>query len=141
MSSDVEIPALTSADDFGERHQPYSLPTQRIEPFVEKNTNLPWRPVTPATIEQLAQRSAERVQQSDEFAEIQTKIDEARSRDSVVQLSEILEENARTAAAGDAAVAPPTAPGENSEEDDEPSVQQREALAILTDLVLISGDS
>lgn len=165
VASDIIVPSLSSTADFGEAFQPYSLPSQKIDPFVEAQDegddeeSSDWTAVTDTRVAELARRSAERVGKSDEFTELQEKIAEAEKRDGVIHLAEILEEKERAdgengdaagstvggegdadpaspIAAGDASVAPPET--EVAEEPDEPSLQQREALGILADWISLS---
>jgi len=146
VSSDIVIPALSGAEDFGEATQPYSLPPDRIQPFLDLGEEPGWALVTDELVSELAQRSQARVAGSERFAEIQEKLAEAQSHDGVVHLAEILEQQETSgeaqAAGGDASVAPPSSPGTSSpaEEDEKPSVQQEEALRILADHVrLLDG--
>jgi len=127
VPADIVLPSLFATDDFGEKHQPYSLPQQRIEPFLgkdvsevifsssEKPVTLAWQPVQDELVEQLSSRSAERVTHSEEFAEIQRKVEESQKRKGVIRLSEMLEEQERAEAengsAGDNEAEEPTAKG------------------------------
>jgi hypothetical protein len=161
VASDIIVPSLSSTADFGEAFQPYSLPSQQIDPFLEQNeesggnpTGGDWVVVTETRVAELARRSADRVGKSEEFTELQQKIAEAEKRDGVIHLAEILEEKERadnesnaavqgeagaesSIAAGDASIAPPDE-AENGKETDEPSLQQREALGILADWISLS---
>jgi carboxyl-terminal processing protease len=99
VASDIVIPSLLGTREVGEQHQDYSLPGQRIDPFLGTSTNgkQPWPAVTPELIAELSRRSAERVSKSEDFAEIQEQIERAESRASVVHLAEILQENEEAA--------------------------------------------
>ncbi|MEE8582023.1 MAG: S41 family peptidase, partial [Myxococcota bacterium] len=142
VASDVAIPSLSNHDDFGEANQPYSLPGQRIDGFLD-NANLapgekaPWRPVTPELVQELAKRSAGRVNADEEFAEIRRQLEKAKKLDGVIRLSEILKEKKNGEGAGNASVAPPEADPESDPK--EASPQQREALQILADYVALLG--
>jgi len=156
VAADVTIPALSAAEDFGEKTQPYSLPSQKIQTFLpgrvtaalgppdEKDAKLPWQPITPALVEELGALSAQRIAGSAEFADLEKKIEEAKKRDGVVHLADLLDDR-KTAKGGpgDASVAPPEAtPGdEASADDEEPTLQQLEALNILADLVRLEKPS
>jgi carboxyl-terminal processing protease len=157
VNADVQIPALSATEDFGERHQDYSLPGQKIQPFVPSQVvsaaganraqaaGLPWAMVTPDKVAELDRRSGERVGASAEFGELAVKIEEARKRDGVIHLAELLEDRDQSAAgAGDAAIAPPDRKldGEagDDEEEEKPSIQQLEAIQILGDWVRLHRD-
>ncbi len=151
VQADVGIPALSATEDFGEAYQPFSLPMQRIQPFLASNVINPkesaesaWTAITAETVAELSKRSAARVAEDEEFVELAEQIDEARKRDGVIHLAEILQDRAEAkSAAGDAAIAPPSKTEEkkDGEEAEEPSLQQREALYILRDLVSLTQDS
>ncbi|MGH0036746.1 MAG: S41 family peptidase [Myxococcota bacterium] len=153
VRADVQIPALSATEDFGEAHQPYSLPSQKIQPFVpsrivsaggaggDSDSELAWSAVTPEKLESLTKMSSTRVAGSSEFGELAERIEEAKKRDGVIHLAELLEDRDQaTAGAGDAAIAPPNQPidpeaSDGGEGDDEPSIQLQEAVAILADWV------
>jgi hypothetical protein len=86
----------------------------------------------------LAERSRGRVDSSSAFAEVREQIAEAAKSDGVVVVSELLEESKET---------DPTAvePGAGAEEPaaeeaaEKPTPQLEEALAVLSDLVILGG--
>ena len=97
VEADIVLPSLFSASELGEKHQDYSLPAQRIDAFLEVGT-LPdkgtsdaefWAPITPEIVRELASRSAERIDQSEEFQEIRRQIKETKERNGVLHLSDI----------------------------------------------------
>ncbi|MCZ6782947.1 MAG: carboxy terminal-processing peptidase [Proteobacteria bacterium] len=149
VSSDIVIPSLSNTDDYGEQYQPFSLPSQRISPYLTKSDgNAPgktWTMVTRDVVSELSRRSAQRVEDSEEFADIRRRLAEARERDGVIHLAEILEEKQKEkekvanaeaedgAAAGDASVAPPKE--RRTADEGKPTPQQVEALRILADYV------
>ena len=153
VSADVVVPSLLSGDDFGEKHQRYSLPGEQIEPFLSSYANaVPpsgrWRPVTLEVVRELQKRSSARVASSEAFAEIHAKITEAQKNDGVIHLAEFLKEqeahadgdgDGDTDAAGVVGVGAMTqTPGDNGEADDEISPQLEEATEVLRDLVVVS---
>jgi carboxyl-terminal processing protease len=97
VSADIVFPSIYSANELGEKHQDYSLPGQSIDAFLEQSsTPSPgvsesdlWRPVTKDAVASLADRSAKRVEQSEEFAKIRKQIEEATERNGVLHLSDI----------------------------------------------------
>jgi carboxyl-terminal processing protease len=149
VTSDIVIPSLSNAQDYGEDSQPYSLPPQRIASFLPVSEDGKvkghhhWHAVTPEVVQELARRSHARVEGSQVFAEIQREIADEKSNDGVIHLAELLEENEKAKAerqasggAGDASVAPPP---KVEEAGDEPSPQQLEALQILADYAAVGG--
>ncbi|MFP6630762.1 MAG: S41 family peptidase [Myxococcota bacterium] len=183
VRADIVFPSLFSANELGEKHQDYSLPSQKIDPFIDPasapgpNSSAPgfWRPVTADAVTRLANKSAERTEQSEEFAEILKQIEETKERNGVLHLSDVYKppsqeegeeepdaEGVEQAASGDDSGLPedgsvastaggagsspdlvhiPKRPSETSAESksDEPTPQQREALRILADWVLLNS--
>jgi hypothetical protein len=97
VHADIVFPSLYSVNELGEKHQDYSLPSQRIEAFLEQSStpspgvsdSALWRPVTPDAVAALADRSAKRIEQSEEFAKIRKEIEETTERNGVLHLSDI----------------------------------------------------
>jgi carboxyl-terminal processing protease len=116
VEADIVFPSLYSANELGEKHQEYSLPGQSIDSFIETSSTPPgdssdpsfWQPVTPQLVAQLADLSRERVEKSEEFANIRQQIQETNDRNGVLHLSDIYK--------------PP-----GSEDDDSADVQSDEA--------------
>lgn len=97
VAADIVLPSLLSTDEFGERYEPYSLESQSIPPFLgpevvrmstEKTT---WKPVSDGLVAELARRSAARIEQSEEFAEIREQLSELAAEDEVLRLSDLIE--------------------------------------------------
>jgi len=155
VNSDIVLPSPFSTDDFGESHQPYALEGSKIPAFVDDAANVfeaasqtrqHYQPVTPALLQELERRSAERVEQSEEFNEVKEKLEEAEARAGVVRLQEILDENeaAKEEEEEEASAADEDASGESdeeAEEEDEPTIQRLEAIEILRDYVRIQRES
>lgn len=153
VGADVTVPSIFATEDFGEKHQTYALPSQTITPFLDdgerpgidvSDPGVPWRPVTPDIVAELARRSQERVSTNDEFAKVRERIAKAEERGGVVHLDDLMkekvEENTESAAeTGLEGEAGPDTEGAIAAEDDEkPSPQQLEALQILADLVRLT---
>ena len=112
VAADIVLPSLLSTDDFGERYEPYSLEGQSIPPFLgpevvrmstEKSTEKKaWTPVTDGVVAELARRSATRVEQNEEFAEIREQLAELADEDEVLRLADLIEKR-RSQGAQDAA--------------------------------------
>jgi carboxyl-terminal processing protease len=166
VPSDVVMPSFLSGvgDEFGEKTQPYSLPTESIAPFLSDSANSAsgpdrWRPITPGTVDVLSKRSKRRIEANAEFGELREKIAEAKANNGVVRLSDILkqQEQARaegaakavgegtasrsaTGVIGEGATAagiPPEAEVEDPDEESR-SPQVEEALLILADLITLA---
>jgi carboxyl-terminal processing protease len=160
VSVDVSIPSLLKTEDFGERTQRYALPSERISPFLTSYANAIGPDdragrVGAAALAELAKRSRERVEESEEFAEVQRKIAEAREKDGVVRLADMLKEReeAETLAqaesddielvTGDASGTASAETGHPNdyaagEPTEELTPQVEEALNVLKDLVALS---
>jgi hypothetical protein len=157
----VAIPSILTAEDFGERTQRYALPSERISPFFSSYASAigprdPGARVGATTITELAKRSRERVNNSEEFADVRRKIDEARENDGVVRLADMMASREEADIASETDGMPTDAsPGGGSpdaptadagkpadaERDEEIAAltpQVEEALKILTDLVALS---
>jgi carboxyl-terminal processing protease len=134
VESDVRIPATFNVDDFGEKHQPYSLEAQQVAPFVEAasqgGNGAAWPAITSQLVGELARRSQERVAENDEFQKLESDLAEARARGGVVHVKDILTRD------GDDDQA------ELAKNDDEAELEpltahQTEALQILADYVSV----
>ena len=102
-----------------------------------------------ATVTELARRSKERVDQSEEFAEVREDIREAIANDGLVRLADILKEReeAKLVDATDASATTGVADGESAsvhteavapEDDQKLTPQVEEALNVLGDLVSLA---
>lgn len=154
VSADVVIPSLLATDDLGERHQPYALQGEQIEPFLGSYANAigpddRWGRVPGETLAELARRSQSRVGASEAFGEVREKLEEARANGGVVRLSDILKrreearaekESEKAKIEGDEVVSiDPSSNGDgtlvSAPADDELTPQLLEALEVLGDLV------
>jgi carboxyl-terminal processing protease len=144
VRSDVIIPSLLTSNDFGEATQRYALENQETTPFLSSYANaVPatsrWRPVSSDVVSKLAKRSHERVDKSEEFAEIREKLKEAEANEGVVRLADMLKEQEEAEAEEEAEEEKAVEGAEEvaAEEDAEEKVtpQLEEATSILADLV------
>jgi carboxyl-terminal processing protease len=140
VHADVIIPSLLTSEDFGEATQRYALENQATTPFLSSYANADppssrWRPVSADMVSKLAQKSHERVENDEEFAEIRKKLSEAESRHGVIQLSEILKEREQAKAEEEANGADAPSNGDGDLEALSPQVE--EATNILADLVAL----
>lgn len=157
VASDIVLPSLFNTDDFGESNQTYALESAKIEPFLADSANLDrsgpgsgdfYDPVTPEIVAQLARLSAERVALSEEFAEVERKLKEGEARGGIIRLSEILKQNKEDRHGDDGSDNTSNNSSNNSsdngaeeelgeaeEQEDEPTIQRKEAIEILRDYV------
>ncbi len=138
VEADVVLPSPLSGDDYGEKAQRYSLPTQTTQPFLGTSINYEapskrWDPVTEEILAVLAESSRGRVEADPEFIEIREKLAEAKT-DDTVYIEELLKEReeAREKQEGESN-------GKDGEASDERenSPQLMEAIRVLTDLVVL----
>lgn len=97
VAADVVFPSVFGSDDIGEKVLDYSLEPQTIPQFISTDANgdgddARWKPVDPAIIKPLAQKSAARVEKSAEFAKIKADLAEAEAQD-VVKIADLGKKN------------------------------------------------
>ncbi len=90
VSSDIIIPTMWSIDELGEKSADYSLPPQKIFPFLGKDANKTskWTPLTAKTLEELREKSKLRVTKNDKFKEILSELKEADKNKGVIKLAD-----------------------------------------------------
>ena len=142
VEADVVLPSTLSSDEYGEKTQRYSLPTQTTQPFLGKSINyegptMRWDPVTEEVLAVLAERSRGRIEADPEFVEIREKLAKAGESDSI-RIEELLKE--REEAQGKEEAESNEKEGEEPKER-ESSPQLKEAIRVLTDLVVIQRRS
>jgi carboxyl-terminal processing protease len=107
VAADVVLPSLYATDDLGERYTPYSLKSQVISPFLEptfprmSTEKTAWSPISDEILATLAERSAARVEASEEFAEIKEQLAKLESEDDVLRLADLIEERKEAERAND----------------------------------------
>ena len=131
VEADVVIPSMLGGDDFGEKHQPYSIEASEIASFqssyaiANAGANR-WRVISKEIVEKLAQESKLRVDASSEFAEVYKNLKESEENAGVIRLAEILKkrEEAENKEVEDKSAA--EQPSENAEVDGEDAVETAE---------------
>ena len=99
VAMDLVLPSVMAAQEIGEKHQDYSLPTERIPAFggisqtSDQSSNVQWLPITDKILSELRRRSSERIADSEEFDEIRDRAAEVRDKNGIVQLADILNED------------------------------------------------
>jgi carboxyl-terminal processing protease len=157
VNSDVVVPSIFGTDDFGEMHQTYSLPSQSIDAFVEdkdvptvdsSRDGAPWVAVTPEILAELSRRSAARVAEDEALLDVQERVAKAEERNGVVHLEDLMKEKEEENAKNGDSEPGDEAPSEDvessgsdtaSDDSDEPSAQQIEAIRILSDLIQLTS--
>ena len=156
VHTDIRIPSILTAQEFGEETQRYALASRRISPFFSSYANAigptdRWSRVSESTLSELSKRSKDRVEKSEEFAQILEKIRQAVENNGIVRLADILKEREEAKAVdeqADAASAGATGvpSGESAstdtgaaplEESETLAPQVEEALNVLADLVAL----
>ncbi|MCS5618757.1 MAG: carboxy terminal-processing peptidase [Myxococcota bacterium] len=102
VASDIVLPSPFNTPDFGESNQTYALATAEIAPFLETSANLvsggdktstAYEPVSKEIVSELIKRSAARIADNEDFAEVTRKLQESEERAGIIRLSEIMKEN------------------------------------------------
>ncbi len=149
VAADVVMPSLFATDDFGERALPHSLRAPVIEPFVSEGARQSaedkWKLVTPDLVGELAKRSVKRQADDPFFAEVREELAKRAEDDGIVRLAELIAERSDgedgeatlSTGGGNASVAVPKA-AKKKEDDEELSPQAKEALNVLSDLVVLT---
>jgi carboxyl-terminal processing protease len=156
VEADVVIPSVLSGDDYGEKYQPFSIEGNEIQAFRSSYAiaNPPansWTVVSKETVEKLARESKQRIEASEEFAEIYQKLEEVRQNAGVVRPADLVErrdekrEDSKDGdpTAGDTESEGAATNGVDQEADDakEISPQLAEATNILVDLIAANQSS
>lgn len=141
VSSDVTLPPTFNDSDVGEKTLDYSLPVQRIKPFVSQNANSQdpaekWTPISPDVVKTLNEKSKARVAKSTKFAELAKKVAESKKNDGMIRLAELRKQAAqeKKKTDGKKKKGSKSEPGEEDiEELTSPLVE--EATSVLSDLI------
>lgn len=90
VASDVIIPTVWSIDELGEKSTDYSLPPQKIIPFLspEANKTQKWKSITQNMLDALRVKSGQRVGNSEKFKEILTELKDGQKNKGVVKLAD-----------------------------------------------------
>jgi carboxyl-terminal processing protease len=102
VTSDIVLPSPFNTPDFGESNQTYALEAAEIAPFLETSANLvsggdktstAYEPVSKEIVSELIKRSAARIADNEDFADVTRKLQESKDRAGIIRLSEIMKEN------------------------------------------------
>jgi carboxyl-terminal processing protease len=137
VEADVVIPSLLSGDDFGEKHQPFSIEGSTIAAFQGSFANASpkssrWSVVSDEVVAKLSAESKLRISKNEEFAEVDRKLEEARENGGLIRLADLLKEREEERAKeGD------DEPESAEDEPEEISPQLAEATNVLVDLIAL----
>lgn len=97
VDADIVLPSVFSTEEIGEKTLDFSLPPQKLPPFISAEAFVTsgegsWKPVEANEIKQLAKASEERVKKDPKFKEIADDIKKAKSRKAEVKLAEVMKE-------------------------------------------------
>ncbi|OFZ22337.1 MAG: hypothetical protein A2X94_02415 [Bdellovibrionales bacterium GWB1_55_8] len=95
VASDVLLPSVFNSEDLGEKTMDYSLPPQTMKAFLSDSANSPdptrhWKPVDPAIVRKISERSGERIAKEAKFADIRKQIEERNKNKGVVRLADLM---------------------------------------------------
>jgi carboxyl-terminal processing protease len=164
VEADVVIPSTLSGDDFGEKHQPFSIEGNSINAFRSSYANAnpgtnSWAVVNQEMVEKLASESKRRIEASADFAEVYEKLAEYRENAGVIRPADLVEQREEereeerekstdsqsTSSTGDAnsdaETADQDAGDQELEEEEEISPQLAEATNVLVDLIAFKSPS
>lgn len=132
VKSHIVLPSILQSDKIGEATLDYSLPPQKITPFIgtKANSQEPgkgFQPITEDIVKKLSKLSADRIKSSKEFADVQKELAESKKNEGVLILSDF-----RKKAKEDKAEESKTV-SERKEDLNAPYV--KEGLNILIDLI------
>jgi len=90
VSADVVIPTIWSIDELGEKSSDYSLPPQKISPFIstQANETKKWKEIPASIIPTLQLKSKDRVAKNPKFKEIMQELADAQKNKGVVKLAD-----------------------------------------------------
>ena len=146
VEADVVIPSLFSNNDLGEKTQRYSLPPNQVAPFLSESANgtlagMKWQPLSDEVLSTLSAKSRSRVEASEEFDEIREKAKEQQEAGSLMRLADILKDQSIGASDKDEDVAVEEDDTAESDEDEVVTTAElREAVRVLADLIVLTGD-
>lgn len=135
VNADVVLPSVLASDDYGEKHQRFSLEAQTTTPFLGTQVNSPlpakrWNPVKGATLMTLAKNSEKRVTASADFDEVREQLAKVKSGQGKIRVDEIMKRRQKEADEGEN--------GGTGADKDASTPQLAEALRVLSDLVNLS---
>jgi carboxyl-terminal processing protease len=101
VEADVVLPGPYSTEDIGEKFLDYSLPPQKIAPFLSseayvKEGSGTWSMLKPEWLKSLREKSVVRVEKSDDFKKIEDELKKAKARGKLIKVSEVLKDKSET---------------------------------------------
>jgi carboxyl-terminal processing protease len=97
VEADVVLPGPYSTDDIGEKFLDYSLPPQKIAPFLSQEAYVKegqgaWSMLKPEWIKSLREKSVARVEKNEDFKKIEDELKKAKARGKLIKVSEVLKD-------------------------------------------------
>ncbi|MEE2789394.1 MAG: S41 family peptidase [Myxococcota bacterium] len=97
VDADIVVPSPFDNDDYGEKHQPYALPSLTVDAFrsTAVNTDDPnqrWRPITADEISDLGKKSKARIKTVEAFSKIVEDLGKRKKNKGVIKIAELLDE-------------------------------------------------
>ncbi|MCB0368744.1 MAG: carboxy terminal-processing peptidase, partial [Bdellovibrionales bacterium] len=97
VAANVVLPGPYSNDEIGEKTLDYSLPPQKIPPFLSKEAYVnegegAWNPIQDGWIKTLKEKSETRVSKSTDFKKIIEDLKKAKDRGKVIKVSDVLKD-------------------------------------------------
>ncbi|MBK9323695.1 MAG: carboxy terminal-processing peptidase [Bdellovibrionaceae bacterium] len=101
VEADVALPGPYATDDIGEKSLDYSLPAQKINAFVSPDAYVKdgpgsWLILKPEWVKSLREKSAARVEKSEDFKKIEDELKKSKGRGKLIKVSEILKDKTET---------------------------------------------
>lgn len=101
VEADVVLPGPYSTDDIGEKFLDYSLPPQKIAPFLSADAYVKdgpgaWSMLKPEWLKSLREKSLARVDKNEDFKKIDDELKKAKARGKLIKVSEVLKDKTET---------------------------------------------
>ena len=94
VASDVVFPSFFNGEEVGEKALDYSLPPQKIAPFLSSDANAPepsmhWKPISPPIVSRLVEQSKTRVAKEQKFVDILKEFEESKKNKGLIKIAEL----------------------------------------------------
>lgn len=101
VEADVVLPGPYSTEDVGEKFLDYSLPPQKISPFLSQDAYVKegqgnWTMLKPEWVKSLRDKSVARVEKNEDFKKIEDELKKAKARGKLIKVSEVLKDKNET---------------------------------------------
>lgn len=144
VDADIVLPGPFSSDEVGEKSLDYSLPPKTIPGFVSSSAFVKegpdaWTPVKAEWVKNLKEKSASRVEKSDDFKKIREDMAKAQARGKLIRVSEVMDETKEAEKKEKAEKSKSLRYGKKADRDKEylKRADVQEAANVLVDLIQI----